>query len=49
MAKFCCALCGSKQDEDQGSWNRDPYLFFCCDDCHEKWENEQKHKQDKKK
>ena len=36
-----CEYCGRVEYEDQGSWNKDPYLFFCCEECHEDWSLDQ--------
>uniref|UniRef100_A0A6M3LF33 Uncharacterized protein n=1 Tax=viral metagenome TaxID=1070528 RepID=A0A6M3LF33_9ZZZZ len=31
---FECELCGKSEDEDIGSWNQNPYIFFCGIHCH---------------
>lgn len=33
--KYKCYICDCMQWEDEGSWERDPYLFFCSLKCHE--------------
>ena len=35
---YRCYECGRQQDEDYGSWNDDPDLFFCSKNCHEKYD-----------
>lgn len=34
---YYCELCNKKAHELQGSWNKDPYKFFCSTECHEKF------------
>jgi len=41
-AKQACGLCGRKQYEIKGSWNRFPYIFFCSKKCHVAWSKKQK-------
>lgn len=35
---FKCQYCGKDEREDIGSWNQTPYLFFCSEECHEKFD-----------
>jgi len=40
MKTEVCHRCGKKEDEDVGSWEQTPYLFFCSLKCHEAWNDE---------
>lgn len=35
---YQCEHCGVHEHEDIGSWNKEPYLFFCSEQCHELWD-----------
>lgn len=35
--KYKCELCGKKQIGHNGSWNQNPYIFFCSKKCHKMW------------
>ena len=35
--KYKCKNCGKKECGHSGSWNKEPYIFFCSKKCHDKW------------
>jgi endogenous inhibitor of DNA gyrase (YacG/DUF329 family) len=38
FTKYKCECCGKEEYGHSGSWNQDPYLFFCSIKCHNIWD-----------
>jgi hypothetical protein len=37
FTKYKCEMCKREEYGHSGSWNQDPYLFFCSIRCHNHW------------